>query len=183
MGLVSSEVPRMTRRKPDWARLLSGLYVPPYLSFAGHPCCCGCAQCLNFEVPSAFQIVIANTTGTCDLGPPPVSCTNWEGTFVLDHTPGTNFSPISLGDDCRWIYVFDPAFCNATAYELTLSKFSGETRKFRLVLVKPGAINDWVIFWDKNYTGKVDCPAISGVSLSLDTAKQCGSPTAVMTAL
>lgn len=36
------------RRKPEWAKLASGLFVPPYLKFAGwYPCCTeeGCRTC------------------------------------------------------------------------------------------------------------------------------------------
>ena len=87
------------RKKPEWQKLISGLYVPPYLKFgAGYPCpeCCDvCPHCTN--TPTNLSVTITGITDTpsCD------QCTQFNGTFVLD---GFKVESPSLTDICHWQY-------------------------------------------------------------------------------
>ncbi len=77
------------RKKPEWQKLISGLYVPPLLKFgAGYPCsdCCGgCGDCdedtccgTPGNVPGNMLLTIpASTAAPCVL------CPGYAGDYVL----------------------------------------------------------------------------------------------------
>lgn len=97
----------MTRSKPQWNRLSSGLYVPPLLGFAGKPypcvdCCEPCIACLDRNYPAEIDIEAAGfTDDAC------TKCANFNTTWTV---------PISVpceeigGGEHRVIYgdVFTP---------------------------------------------------------------------------
>lgn len=80
------------RRKPEWQRLISGLYVPPFLHFGDpYPCddCCNkcpCPECDGDNPPCCFKIVLSGMT---DDGCSQCHCFN--GAYYVENT-----------SDCVW---------------------------------------------------------------------------------
>ena len=95
------------RRKPEWAKLASGLFVPPYLKFAPwYPCpdCCGtnCIHCQTGTAPNQYQIVVAGVgNASCS------DCGDFNATWVVD------FAGID-GHPCLWTYTLSSTICTAT---------------------------------------------------------------------
>ncbi len=102
------------RKKDPWKKLTSGLYVPPYLKFAGgYPCCCGvpCQFCPT-GTPESIEVTITSVgTGgvpACD------ECRDLEGVYVLtrvDELPDVgSIQDVELS--CTWWYEFpEPIVC------------------------------------------------------------------------
>lgn len=97
------------RRKPEWNKLASGLYVPPYLKFAGWYPFCGeedveCEHCVGELGPEQFQVTIpAGTLINSDCP----DCDSLNRTYILSFTSG-----------CNWRYDFPiPQPCDGALEE------------------------------------------------------------------
>lgn len=107
----------MNRQKPQWAKLASGLFVPPYLKFApGYPCCCGggpCGLCSDKGPENGWEVVIAGiTAGTPAFECPNTDCSKMNDTFILTEQVGVPCtSDTGIVDGCMWFYEFSPSIC------------------------------------------------------------------------
>lgn len=137
------------RRKPGWAKLASGLFVPPYLKFAEwYPCCTGespryCFNCQSGTVPDQWSVVISGITDDgCG------SCSGLNGTFVLD--------PLEPWDGgfCFYRYVIDPTICGIERVQLYTKTVGGDV-EFWVHLWPSGSAR---ANWKKTFSGSpVDC--------------------------
>ncbi len=153
------------RRKPEWAKLASGLYVPPYLEFAPwYPCpdCCDgsptceCTYCQGDLGPQQFQVEFpAGTlinTGQC------TDCDAQNTTFVLECNPS----------QCTWAYTYvAPVPCTDTEpfdYVTLDILFTGGEYLVDVAIGWTSAVV--VIEWTKNYGGtKPDCRNFSNEAI------------------
>lgn len=120
------------RRKPEWQRLISGLYVPPLLWITDpYPCddCCGdCTACVHCETtPDAYEMVIANSV-------------DMDGTYILR----CDFNP-----PCQWGFVFSGKCLDQI--RLFMPVFQTDTLRARLENGSPEQtfgvdyVADWVM--------------------------------------
>ena len=147
------------RRKPEWARLASGLYVPPYLKFAPwYPCCVEGEDCCDGEAPpDEWQVVLAgieNIGGKCG------QCGTFNDTFVL---PVWNVG--SWGISCWWQYQFDPNVCDIAALGLLVQKSFGVMKIYvGLIVWEFHTYSQWLKIIDPH----PGCSAISGEDVPFD---------------
>ncbi len=116
----------MMRRKPRWGRLVSGLYVPPFLEVGlrSPGCCCQCSICTSAQTPEQLSVVISgiiayNEPDNCAEG-----CVNLNDTFILQRT-----------SKCQWQYIF-----LSTKYDIASIRediFSGPTLGVLLIGTSP----------------------------------------------
>ncbi len=143
------------RRKPQWNRLSSGLYVPPVLGFAGNPypcpgCCC--VVCLGNNYPAEIDIeadgfvndsctkcLNFNTTWTVPLaipcqraGHPSLMEVVYGDTFTPDIDYKPLFAPCEALTSIRWKITIgrDPDFHDDRSIdvELFITTSAGEFR-------------------------------------------------------
>ena len=154
------------RRKPLWKRLVSGLYVPPVLRFAGQPCCCDepckCGNCDGATPPCCFKVVISGivegSCGECD-------CLN--DTFYAPRTSA-----------CTWERNTDPYLCDSSPIKVTVTEVAGD---FILKVELGGNV------WLKNYsTTKPTCQDLVDESIAFSSSgSDCdaSSSTCLVTAI
>ena len=107
----------MVRRKPQWNRLSSGLYVPPFLWLgnpppcAGSPCCCECCACTECPLPTEAEVTISNIVNKNCVG-----CSEFNNTFVLPFAPSaTSTTCFGPGGDGQCSLVHEDTFTFTSA--------------------------------------------------------------------
>lgn len=155
------------RRKPEWQRLISAFYVPPFLHF-GDPypcdnCCkCPCPQCDGDTPPCCFKVVISGivegSCGECD-------CLN-DTFYVPRYT------------DCIWHQDTTPFLCDSHPIRVTVY-LDGSDYKLKVEL----GGNVWI----KNYGAtKPTCQNLTDESIAYSTSgSDCdaSSSTCLVTAI
>lgn len=170
------------RRRPEWARLASGFYVPPYLKFAGwYPCCLDdsptedpdCewleALCDPDLVSSQVQVTITNVVVNpgfewC------ADCPDWNDTYVLDYYVAPQGSG-TYQTECSWYYLFpEEAPCSAEYLIFSITK-----PVTNLILTVAFNRSDGSQSWtlDLGSGAEIDC---TNINYTLDEGVRTGIP-------
>ncbi len=127
----------MVRRKPQWNRLSSGLYVPPLLRFAGNPwpcsgCCERCDFCTSGTSPLQFSVTYQGLVNS--------GCSDCEDilgtdTFVHEHT-NTWTGPGSTANNgpCVWGYTFASPACSVEWTEVQVDDLDSDPGNVRITI-------------------------------------------------
>ncbi len=140
----------MFRRRPEWQRLNSGLFLPRPLGFGVHwPCfgCCGCdcAEC-DGSPPCCFKVVISGVVeGTCG------ECSCLNDTYHAKHSSA-----------CTWTRDTSAYPCDSDPLRVTVFDDGGN---FKLKVELGGNV------WIKDFGGtKPTCGTLTDESIPFDSS-------------
>lgn len=144
--------PRKSLLQTPW------LWVPKPLGFAspgGYPCCCPTSVCrwCNNSIPNQVEVVISGVLNrSCG------TCTNVNGTFVLDYYGEVLATPGGSAWMCEWFYTLPSAIC---PYNYLMFTISSGVYDLILCENKPwtGA-GDWQAYFRLNTSQPFDCENI-----------------------
>ncbi len=190
----------MTRRRiHPWSRLISGLYVPPLLSFAGNPYPCGdccCIACLGANYPASLNLEVDgwvdDTCTDCDEFfnktwnlPLAIPCVRdgdgFSVTYSDEFLPGQKYVRMPFAVEC-----IDAMY--AIKWDLLIQWFTGDVTAIQVeASYKVTSGSAWFLFgqWRKDALGgphncmnftSLDIPITVAYDPPTDSAPaRCGS--------
>ncbi len=148
----------MRRQKPQWAKLASGLFVPPLLKFApGYPCCCSdvCLKCSQFLNVVEFNVTLANVQNAscadCDI--------NFNNTFNVRFF----FSDvIETTYRCGWTTL--ASSCEGESFLLLWFIYSASADTTTIRVHLPGS-SPFTLYFSLVLDGTLNCSDISSLDI------------------